>query len=167
MHFLCIEVTSTFTIATHFTGEGDTRPTTVKGYVTGPRAAKKIKANGPATGYFFCALQEEGLLDEFIAIAPDDVSATMGNVPKIGPSSSKRAKTASSTKKYKNGGGEEESNFCAIALITEMSRNMSTDQLKDEVARLRNQISIDARQGGMGAICGREGNSRQLQEQDC
>ena len=89
-----------------------------------------------------CLLKELGLFNEFVSTPPADVAAGMGSVPSVGKSAGKRKKgKTSSTKKKK--GKSEEGAIGAVDLLQRMERHASLDSKKEELGRLRYQLSTE------------------------
>ena len=134
-------------------GQGAREGSTLKDFVTGPKAKKTVRANGDATGYFYASLEEEDLLHEFMNVVNSDVGVSMTNVPRINSKTKKKrsstSNSGSSGRKKKRGSGWEEEDddddigMGAINLLQRMETKSSVADAHARVSAIRSQITQD------------------------
>ena len=120
-------------------GSGSHTGNEVKDF-TSSRRNKRAIANGPATGYGYIAVEQEGIFDDYLSIAREDVGATMGKTPRInGSNGNKRGSTGKSddsNKKSKSDHGGQG----AYNLLAKMNSAMSLEMKKSELDQIRYQV---------------------------
>ena len=134
-------------------GDGAREGSSLKDFVTGPKAKATVSANGDITGYFYAALEEEGILHEYMNVVSDDVAASMTNVPRINSKKKKNKKrsstsNSSSSGKKKRGRRSEwdedgEDGIGAISLLRRMETKSSVGEAHARVSSIRSQITHD------------------------
>eukprot|EP00984_Skeletonema_dohrnii_P003560 scaffold1199_cov150-Skeletonema_dohrnii-CCMP3373.AAC.10 len=135
-------------------GDGAREGSSLKDFVTGPRAKATVSANGDITGYFYAALEEEGILHEYMNVVNDDVAASMTNVPRINSKKKKKKKrsstsNSSSSGKKKRGRRSEwddeddEDGIGAISLLRRMETKSSVGEAHARVSSIRSQVTQD------------------------
>ena len=106
-------------------------------------------ANGSATAYAFLAFQQDGKLDNFMAVAPVSVGVTMASTPKIAlrnhGGSGKRGSEVSSTTSSKKGktGLSQGSGDPRLDLLVRMNVKTDLADKRFTIDQLRHQISTE------------------------
>lgn len=131
-------------------GDGAIGGSMLKDFVHGPKAKPTVRANGHATGYWYAALEEEGVLDDYCQVLDRTVAATMTNVPRINSNKKKRSSTSKSSAKKKRGkrselydDDDDGVGIGAISLLKRMEMKSSVADAHARVSTIRAQITQD------------------------
>ncbi len=131
-------------------GDGSIGGSSLRDFVTGPKAKATVRANGHATGYWYAALEQERLLDDYCQIVDPTVAATMANVPRINSSrKTKRSSSSKSSAKKKKGkrsgsyDDDEGDGIGAISLLKRMETKSSVADAHAKVSSIRSQLTQD------------------------